>query len=287
MQTFNFESPSTLEAVCRRLAERQGRLIAGGTDVIPQMQTGRFQADYLIDLSRLAELSYIRSENGTVHIGALTNYIKLINSPLLQTEAPLLVEAARRVGAVQTRHRGTLGGNIANASPAGDTLAPLLALNAAVTLVSVAGERSLPLVDFLQGPGQTALAADELIHHISFARMPGTTRSLFLKLGNRQGMAIAVVNAALLVQFEADHRVQKARLALGAVAPTPIRCPEAEASLVGQPLTEAKIETAANLASQICSPIDDVRASAAYRRQMVKVLVRRGLTFLANQESSQ
>jgi CO/xanthine dehydrogenase FAD-binding subunit len=271
-----------LAEVCRRLTDAGGRLIAGGTDVIPQMQAGRLQADRLIDLSRVTELSYIEPKNGSIHIGGLTNYMKLINSPLLQAEAPLLVQAAELVGAVQTRYRGTLGGNIANASPAGDTLPPLLALDAAVTLVSVAGERTLPLADLLQGPGKTAVALNEVIHHVSFDRLPANATSIFLKLGNRRGMAIAVVNVALLLQLDQAKRVEEVRIALGAVAPTPIRCPQAEAVLTGQPLTETLIDAAAASAAHECAPIDDVRASAGYRRQMVKVLVCRGLQSLAD-----
>lgn len=287
MQEFNFESPSTLEEVCQKLTETGGRLIAGGTDVIPQMQVGRFQADRLVDLSRVAELSYIAPKNGSIHIGALTNYIKLLDSPLVRAEAPLLVQAAELVGAVQTRYRGTLGGNIGNASPAGDTLPPLLVLNAAVTLVSTSGERALPLADLLQGPGQTAIAPDEVIHHVSFNRLPAHTKSIFLKLGNRGGMAIAVVSVALLLELDRANFIKEARVALGAVAPTPIRCPQAEALLKGQPLTEALIEAAAESAKQASSPIDDVRGSAGYRRHMVKVLVRRGLQMLGSQEKGE
>ncbi len=277
MPEFNFESPPTLDQVCRTLAETGGRLVAGGTDVIPQMCDGRFQAERLIDLSRLTELSYIEPQNGAIQIGALTNYTRLKHSPLLQVEAPLLVQAAAEVGSVQTRNRGTLGGNIANASPAGDTLSPLLALDAQVTLVSTDGARSIALADLLQGPGQTAIAPHEVIRHISFDRLPANAKSVFLKLGNRRGMAIALVNAALVLQLGEKDRVEDARIALGAVAPTPIRCPRAEAILKGQPLTATLIEEAAKTAAQESSPIDDVRSSASYRRHAVKILVRRGL----------
>lgn len=281
MQEFSFESPSTLAEVCQRLAQTGGRLIAGGTDVIPQMRDGRFQAERLLDLSRLTELSYIRQDNGAVHIGALTSYTKMIDSALLQEVAPLLVQAAALVGAVQTRNRGTLGGNIANASPAGDTLPPLLALDAEVTLVSAAGERAMPLARLLRSPGKTDLRPDEVIHHISFKPLPAGVRSIFLKLGNRQGMAIALVNAAVVLQPGEGERVEDVRIALGAVAPTPIRCPRAEAILKGQPLTGELIEEAAGAAMQECSPIDDVRGSAGYRRHGVRVLVRRGLQIAA------
>jgi carbon-monoxide dehydrogenase medium subunit len=155
-------------------------------------------------------------------------------------------------------------------------------LDAAVTLVSVAGERTLPLADLLQGPGKTAVALNEVIHHVSFDRLPANATSIFLKLGNRRGMAIAVVNVALLLQLDQAKRVEEVRIALGAVAPTPIRCPQAEAVLTGQPLTETLIDAAAASAAHECAPIDDVRASAGYRRQMVKVLVCRGLQSLAD-----
>lgn len=280
MLEFTFESPSSLAEVCQSLAGG-GRLIAGGTDVIPQMQDGRFQADRLIDLSRLAELNCIQQQNGAIIIGALTNYTAMITSPVLQQAAPLLVQAAAEVGAVQTRNRGTLGGNIANASPAGDTLPPLLALNASVTLVSVAGERTIPLAALLQAPGKTALAPDELIHHVSFQPLAGETNSVFLKLGNRKGMAIALVSAAVVLRSGQDQRVEDVRIALGAVAPTAIRCPRTEALLHGQPLTDALIDAATTLAVQECSPIDDVRSSAGYRRHAVRMLVRRGLQIAA------
>ena len=280
MLEFTFESPSSLAEVCQSLVGG-GRLIAGGTDVIPQMQDGRFKADRLIDLSRLAELNYIQQQNGAVVVGALTNYTAMMASPVLQQAAPLLIQAAAEVGAVQTRNRGTLGGNIANASPAGDTLPPLLALNANVTLVSATGERTIPLAALLQGPGKTALAPNELIHHVSFQSLAGGTNSVFLKLGNRKGMAIALVSAAVVLRSGQGQRVEDVRIALGAVAPTAIRCPRTEALLQGQPLTDSLIDAAAALAVQECSPIDDVRSSAGYRRHAVRMLVRRGLQIAA------
>ncbi len=132
MQDFNFVSPRTLEEALHALAESGGRVIAGGTDVIPQMLNGRFQTDCLVNLGGLNSLSFIEQRNGEVHLGALTTYAQMVDSPLLQTAAPLLVQAAATVGSIQTRQRGTLGGNIGNASPAGDTLPPLLALKARV-----------------------------------------------------------------------------------------------------------------------------------------------------------
>lgn len=277
MQEFEFYSPPTLAEVCQALADPGGRLIAGGTDVVPQMRDGRFRTRRLIDLSRQPDLRFIEGHNGYVRIGALTTYAQMMASPLLQTEAPALVQASCVVGSAQTRHRGTLGGNIGNASPAGDTLPPLLILNAQVSLVSVYGEQTLPLTDLLQGPGQTAITPHQVIHHVSFERLPETARMVFLRLGNRWGMAVSVASAAVMLQLDGAGVVREARIGLGAVAPTAIRCPEAERVLKGQPLTASLVEKAAQIAGQECAPIDDVRGTANYRLRAVDRLVRRGL----------
>jgi CO/xanthine dehydrogenase FAD-binding subunit len=281
MQEFEFYSPRTLEEVCQVLADPGGRLIAGGTDVIPQLRGGRLRAARLVDLSRQGDLRFIEVQDGRVYIGALATYAQMIGSSLLQTETPALVQASCVVGSVQTRHRGTLGGNIGNASPAGDTLPPLLVLNAEVTLVSAEGERSLALAELLQGPGQTTIGGHEVIHHVSIERPPPNASSIFVRLGNRRGMAVSVASAALVLCVGDGKVVDEARIALGAVAPTAIRCPRAETLLRGEPLTPALVEEAARTAAAECSPIDDVRGTAGYRRNAVAHLVRRGLNALA------
>jgi carbon-monoxide dehydrogenase medium subunit len=245
------------------------------------MRDGRFEAERLVDLSRLDDLSYVEGRNGTIAIGALTTYTTMKHSPLLQAIAPSLVEVAGLVGGVQTQNRGTVGGNIANASPAGDTLPPLLTLNADVTLASVDGLRTISLAALLQGPGITGISSNEVISEIIFQRPSANTKSTFLRLGNRRGLVISIVSAALVLQLDKQGEVEDARIALGAVGPTPIRCPEAESLLLGRLLTEALIEEAAAAAERASSPIDDVRGSAAYRRHGVRVLVRRGLLKLA------
>lgn len=281
MQEFEFYSPRTLEEVCQALADGSGRLIAGGTDVVPQMRDGRFQAERLIDLSRQSALRFVEGRNGKITIGALTTYAHMIRSSLLQFEAPALIQASSVIGSIQTRHRGTLGGNIGNASPAGDTLPPLLVSNAEVTLMSVDGERTLNIADLLQGPGQTAIRPDEVIHHVSFERLPPKAGSIFLRLGNRRGMAVSVASVAVMLQAGPGKVVDKVRIALGAVAPTAIRCPQAEEVLKRQPLTDWRVEEAARIAAGECAPIDDVRGSARYRRHAVAHLVARALSSLA------
>lgn len=281
MTDFDFKSPDSLQEACRLLAVAGSRPIAGGTDVIPQMRDGRFQAGALVDLSRLHGLEAIERVDGQIAIGSLATYTAILNSPLLREHAPFLTQVSGVVGGVQTQNRGTLGGNIANASPAGDTLPVLLALDAVVDLVRVSGERSLALADFLRGPGQTALLPGEIIRRVRFAPLPRDAQSLFMRLGNRRGMLISVVSAALVLEMEDGDRVRDCRIALGAVAPTAIRCREAEKMMPGQRVSVALIEAVATAAAAACRPIDDVRASAAYRRHGVRVLVRRGLNQLA------
>lgn len=281
MTPFDFVSPRTLTEACHALAVAGRRPIAGGTDVIPQWRAGRFQVETVVDLSHVPGLSGVALRDSEIAIGALSTYTELHATPVLRAHAPLLAEVSAMIGGVQTQNRGTIGGNIANASPAGDTLPPLLVLDAQVDLISATGERSLALSDFLRGPGQTALATHEIICRIRFAPLPRGARSLFLRLGNRQGMVISVVSAAFVLQLDGHGRVEDARIALGAVAPTAIRCAEAEALLRGRRLDGDLIARAADAAVAAARPISDVRASAAYRRHGVGVLVRRGLTQLS------
>jgi len=277
MQEFEFHSPRTLDELLQTLADPGGRLIAGGTDVVPHMRDGRFQAGRLVDLGRQEGLRFIEAHDGTVRIGSLTTYAHMIDSPLLRAEATALVQAAAAVGSIQTRQRGTLGGNIGNASPAGDTLPPLLVLDADVVLVSLDGKRTLRLADLLHGPGRTALGPHEVIHHVSFRRLPEQARSIFVRLGNRRGMAVSIASVALVLNMDQADVVQDVRIALGAVAPTAMRCPLAEGILKSKPFSEALIKKAAHMAAGECSPIDDVRGTADYRRRAVRYLVARGL----------
>ncbi len=277
MERYTFYSPETLAEALKFLDEGGGRVIAGGTDVIPQMRDGRFQSRCLIDTTRLEEIRFIKEENGRIKIGSLTTYDDIVQSTLLQREAVALVQASSLIGSPQTRNRGTIGGNIGNASPAGDALPPLLVLNACVHLLTLDGERAIQLKDFLRGPGQTAMKEGELIHHISFDRLLEETSMVFLRLGNRAGMAISIASAAVALQLDERGIVKDVRIALGAVAPTAIRSSKAEAVLMGNRGTDDHLDSAAKAAAQECSPIDDVRATAAYRRHAVTHLVRRGL----------
>jgi len=277
VQEFTFLSPSSLTEACWMLSSGSGRPVAGCTDVLPQIRQGKISVKRLVDLSRLKELDFIQSRDGQISIGVLVTYEALRLDPLLQMAAPSLVQAAASVGCRQTRNRGTLGGNLGNASPAGDSLPPLLAHNAVLVLSGPSGDRRLPLPEFLLGPGKTALLPGEIIRQVDLESLPNGARSVFLKLGNRQGMAVSIASAAVWLRLDQVGVVQEARIALGAVAPTAIRCPEAEMFLLEKQLDLSSATEAGILAAQACAPIDDVRGSAAYRRHAVQTLVKRGI----------
>ncbi|MCK4489280.1 MAG: xanthine dehydrogenase family protein subunit M, partial [Anaerolineales bacterium] len=216
------------------LSNPGARVLAGGTDIVPKMRQGVFSALVLVDASRVVSLDFIEDQGKEVVIGALTTHQKLADSALIKNVNPALTAAAESVGCIQTRCRGTLGGNIANASPAADTIPPLLIYDAELLLQSLEGERLLPLEDFLKGPGETTLKPGEFIHSVSFSPLSGSWGSVFLKIGKRSGMAISVVNGTAAIVLDDDGMISDARIALGAVAPTVIRCRETEKSLIGK-----------------------------------------------------
>jgi CO/xanthine dehydrogenase FAD-binding subunit len=285
MQEIDFYAAATLDDLYRLLADTGGRVIAGGTDVLVQAQRGAFPAASVIDISRIAALRFIRADGNRVTIGALTTYADLLASPAIRSAAPLLFEAAATVGAPQTRARGTIGGNIGNASPAGDLLPPLLALDAQVTIASAEGTRTLPLGEVLVSPRRTCLAPGEIVHSVVFERLPAPCGGAFLKLGNRSGMAISVVSAAAAIALDAAGRIAQARIALGAVAPRAVRSPHVEAALVGRIPTLALFAEAARAVQVDIAPISDLRGTAAYRRSAAEQLVSRALRRASEQAS--
>ncbi len=279
--------PSSLDEAVTLLARHAtaddgARIIAGGTDLIIELERGARRAGTLIDISRLPGQDRIwLDEQGWIHLGPLVTHNQVVASPLCVARAFPLARACREVGAPQIRNRGTIAGNLITASPANDTITPLIALQARVTLRSTRGIRTMALRDFYRGVRRTEMAGDEIMTDIAFPALdPSRQRGTFIKLGLRQAQAISLVNCAAVCAFDDAGRVVEAALALGAVAPTIVRAHEAEAALIGQFLTDETIAQAALLAQRAASPIDDVRASAGYRRRMVAVLTRRALTDL-------
>jgi CO/xanthine dehydrogenase FAD-binding subunit len=259
------EVPRSLDEAFAILATGPHRPIAGGTDVMVQI-TGELgpAPDRMIDLWRLDELRGITFETGALTLGALTTYSEIRRSPVCREHLPALVEAAATIGAAQIQNRGTLGGNVANASPAGDTLPVLLATDAEIVVGGPRGERAIPVTEFWVAYRKTALAPDELVLRI---RIPLVARRevRFRKIGTRRAQAISKVVMALAWR-DGGHGWSDARLALGSVADRPIRAPETERVLEGaSPTPEIAERAAATLAAEI-QPIDDVRSTAEYRR---------------------
>ena len=277
----SYFTPTTLDEALRLLGQHQAeaRIVAGGTDLLLEIDRKLRSPRVLIDITRIPNLDQIRLEGGTFHIGPLVTHNQVAASALLVERAYPLAGACWSVGAPQIRNRGTVAGNLITASPANDTITALRALEASVTLKSVRGERTLPLADFYIGVRKTALAADEILVDISWRALGPAERGTFLKLGLRKTQAIAVVNAAAVIGFDAGQ-VREVRLAFGSVAPTIVRAPEAERFLMGQSLSEPANLEAARLARQAAKPISDVRSPADYRADMIEVLTRRLLQSL-------
>ncbi len=274
---------ASLEDALAALAEHgeQARIVAGGTDLVLELERGqRAGLHTLIDITRIPGLDAITlDEKGWIHLGPLVTHTQAAASPLIQHHGYPLARACWEVGAPQIRNRGTIAGNLATASPANDTITPLMALDAVLTLRSTRGSRQVALRDFYQGVRRTVLAPDEMITDIAFPAMQADQHGTFIKHALRRAQAISVINLAIVLQMEGET-VSSAAITLGAVAPTIIHATEAEDYLVGRRLDAASIETAAERAAAAARPIDDVRGSAAYRRQMVRVLVKRGLQTL-------
>jgi carbon-monoxide dehydrogenase medium subunit len=279
-----YYTPRSLDEALELLAEyrQSARLVAGGTDLLVEIERGVRSPKVLVDVTRLPGMDRIwLDEQQQIHLGPLVTHNQVAGSPLCHERAFLLAKACWEVGAPQIRNRGTIAGNVATASPANDTIPPLWALGATVTLQSVRGRRVLCCAEFFQGVRKTALEPDEMIVDISFPAMAGNQASTFLKSGLRRAQAIAVANVAVVLTRAADT-VTDARIALGSVAPTIVRAQATERFLAGRVLTPEVIGQAADLATQAVRPIDDVRGSAAYRRYLAMTLTRQALEALAS-----
>src|SRR5262245_6406306 len=277
--------PPSLEEALALLHQHAGecRIVAGGTDLIVELERGIRPTGTVIDISRVRELKYLRVAEGRIALGALTTHNDVLASPECLAGALPLAQACIEVGAPQIRNRGTVAGNLITASPANDTITPLIALDADVTLQSKRGSRIVALSEFYTGVRRTVMAPDELLTDIAFAPLDGDERGMFLKLGLRRAQAISVVNAAVIARLDssAPPVVTSARIALGSVAPTIVRAPAAEEHLVGRRLDAETIAEAAARAAGVARPIDDLRGPASYRTGMVGSLIVRALRLLA------
>ena len=276
----NYINATSTDEVLKILAEKRehARIVAGATDLILELERGvRKGIETLIDVTRIPNLDRMTlDEDGVIHLGPLVTHNHCAASKLIRERAYPLARAAWEVGAPQIRNRGTVAGNLITASPANDTITPLMALSSSVTLASTRGERKVALQDFYTGVRKTVMQADEMLVDISFPALTKDQRGTFIKLALRRAQAISLVNAALVLTLKWGT-VQSASITLGAVAPTIIHALGAEEYLRGKKLNDDVIAKAAELTMNASHPIDDVRSSAAYRREIVRVITSRGL----------
>lgn len=280
----NYINATSIEEVLQALVEHgpRARIVAGATDLILEMELGvRKGIGTLIDVTRLPGFDKIVLDTeGVIHLGPLVTHNDCAVSGLLRTRALLLAQAAWQVGAPQIRNRSTVAGNLITASPANDTIPPLMALGASVVLRSARGERTVSLSEFYTGLRKTVMQPDEMLVDIHFPALPKSARGAFMRVTLRRAQAISVVNAAAIA-FLSGEKVKNVVITLGAVAPVIIYAHEAEEFLAGKKPTAKNIARAAELARQPAKPIDDIRGSAAYRSEMVKVAVTQVLSDLA------
>ncbi len=278
---FDYVKPSSLDEALSLLAQyKEGaRPLAGGTDLIPQVKGREITIPrVVVDLKAIPGLDTITYDAAKgLTLGAMATITNVERSPLVREHYPMLAHALTSMASPQIRNRATITGNIASAVPSADSAPTLLAMEAVLKVVSQKGERLIPVTQFFTGPRKTVLTSDELITEIRIPAPSAAGRGVYLKLSPRKSMDLAVVGVAAFILREAET-CKEARIALGAVAPTPIREPRAEMALVGKKLTDAAIEEAARAASSECRPIDDHRAAREYRCDMVYVLTRRALT---------
>lgn len=271
--------PKNLEEIFRAVEKTRGlvKFIAGGTNMIPYMRAETISPELLIDLNVLEDLKYIKEENGTISIGALTTVSELLESEAVRDKSQILYSAAKNLGSPLTRNRATIGGNLADASPAADMAPPLLALEASIhTKRGEGGGREIPLDQFFIGPNKTVLAEDELITQITFSKPKDSAKGSYIKLGLRNSLAISVVSIAVMLDMK-GKACQKARVALGAVAPTIIRARHVESKLEGGEIDEKVIQECADIVKEEISPISDIRASAEYRRLATSAILKRAI----------
>jgi carbon-monoxide dehydrogenase medium subunit len=281
MRAFEFFAAKDASDAVALLAKHgpKVKVIAGGTDLLADLKfaAASHAPQAVVDISRADDLRGIQMTEQGLRIGALVTHTEIMNSPIIREQLPALVAAAHTIGAIQTRNLGTLGGNLVTAVPSMDSGPTLVALDAIVTVVGPEGRRQMPLADFFVGPRKTILKSDELLAEIIIPKENVGKPTHFLKFGLRKGQALALVNVAASFWVGEGHTFKAPRVALGAVAPKVIHAPSAESFLEGKPITPENMAEGGKLAVNDAKPINDFRASAGYRRDLVAVLTKRAL----------
>jgi carbon-monoxide dehydrogenase medium subunit len=275
----DYFEPKSLNEALSVLAKHgaEAKVIAGGTDVMVDIKF-KEEPGGLVNIKKIPGLSGIQENGAGLRIGPLTTIRELETNALVRQKVPVLWEASHQFASLQVRNTATIGGNICRASPSGETLAPLLVLDAKAKLAFADGEKTVPFTSFFQGPGKSSAGSNGILTEIDVPYPPAGSQSVYLKHAVRGAMDIAMVGVAVLITPDAGkNNIQDVRIGLGAVAPTPMRATKTEALLRGKPLTATLLKEAAALAASESSPISDQRSSAEYRRWIVEALTRRGL----------
>ncbi len=272
-----YEAPSSIEGAVKLLAAEAGmaRVLAGGTDLLVQLRSGRFEPDLIVDLKRIDGMHDIREENGGYRIGAAVSGAELNEHAGLIALWPGVVEAAGLIGSTQVQGRATMSGNLCNASPAADSVPALIAAGALARIAGPEGERDVPVEEVPTGPGKTSLKKGEFVTSLFLPGRPPHSGDAYLRFIPRTEMDIAVVGSGVSLSLDDDGRVASARVALGAVAAQVLLVEEAAAAIIGTSLEEAALEKLAKAASAACRPIDDKRGTKEFRIKVAGVLTRR------------
>lgn len=274
----NYQKFTKLDDALKFLKEKgyEAKIIAGGTDLVVQLRARKLLPKYLVDIQSIGELHFIEETSSSLRIGALTTIEEMRRNEAVRKWAPPLWESAQVFATWQVRNIGTIGGNLCNASPAADTAPPLLVLGAEVRLKSMDDERRVPLEEFFTGPGETVMRPDELLTEVVVPKSGDGWGYGFEKLGRRLSHILSIVSASAAVRIEND-KIKEVKVALGSVAPTPVRAKTVEKVLRGSTPSEETIQAASEQVVKDIKPISDVRASAEYRLEMSKILTRRVL----------
>ncbi|MEM7094651.1 MAG: xanthine dehydrogenase family protein subunit M [Actinomycetota bacterium] len=284
----DYLAPTTVEEAVGALVEQpDARVFAGATDLIPQIRAGRPEPGLLIDLKRIDRCTGVAETDTGWTVGAATPTSRLTEDPEFSGALPGLSEAAGLIGSDQIQNRSSLGGNLCNASPAADSVPGMLINDVRAVIAGASGERTVPVGDVTTGPGRTSLADDEFIVEFEIDRPPANTGDAYLRMIPRTEMDIAVVGAGVRLTLDDDGNCTDVRIALGAVAPTALRVPDAEAALTGKPVDAETLAAVAAAASAACNPIDDKRGTIAYRQQVAGVLAKRAVTIAAQRAAGQ
>jgi CO/xanthine dehydrogenase FAD-binding subunit len=275
---FDYKTPNTIEEAIELLwqAEGKAKVIAGGTDLVIGLRSGDYTPQSIIDITRIEGLRKIGEKNGTVSIGAAVTHSEIASSPLVKKYGKILSDAASEIGSPQIRNLGTIGGNIVNASPAADTIPPLMVLNAMGRVVSRGGEKEVLLSQLFKGPYETNLKPHELLVQITFQKLPPETKISFVRLARRDAMAIARMNVAIILQI-GKNRIEDVRIAVGSVTPTPQRMSEAETFLKGKLPDKRSLQKASLKVSEAMIQRSGIRTSTSYKKPVVEALFMRAM----------